>query len=77
MRSRSKFRSGSGCFICGCCGRRTRDVDGNGDLELCPECYDLGGIENEISDCGSTPAREKEAQKLRELIVQKGGKLPS
>lgn len=43
---------GSGVYKCGCCGRATRD-DGNGDsvnLKLCTQCFELGGINNAVSD---------------------------
>ena len=74
---RNRFQRGSGVYSCGNCTRKTRST-GNGDnehLRLCAECYELGGIENEISDCGSTPEREAECDALRRAIVAKGGKL--
>ena len=52
------FTKGSGVYKCGCCGRATRD-DGNGDsviLKLCTQCFELGGIDNAITD-GDDAAR--------------------
>ena len=73
----NRFAKGSGVYKCGCCGRSTR-ATGRGDNEfvgLCADCYDLGGIENEISDNGSTPELEAEVSELRAAIVAKGGVL--
>lgn len=71
------FKKGSGAYKCGCCGRMTRATgrNDNENIGLCAECYDLGGIENEISDYGSTPALEAEAAELKAAIVAKGGVL--
>lgn len=73
----NRFRKGSGAYNCRSCTRPTR-ATGRGDNEnakLCAECYDLGGIENQISDEGSTPELEAQAESLRQLIKQKGGVL--
>jgi hypothetical protein len=69
------FKRGSGCYKCTNCGRQTRATGGNDNehLRMCVQCYDLGGIENEISDNGSTPELEAEAQALRDEIVKLGG----
>ncbi len=77
MRKGTRFAKGSGCYRCEVCGRMTRST-GRGDnenLNQCAECYDLGGIENEIQDRGSTPELEAEAQALRDRIKELGGKL--
>lgn len=77
MNTRNRFQRGSGCYKCRCCGRNTRST-GRGDNEhsrLCEQCYDLGGIENEISDQGSTPELEAEAEKLRKEIRAAGGNI--
>lgn len=74
---RNRFQAFSGCYTCRSCGRKTRST-GRGDNEnilSCAECLDLGGIENEISDMGSTPEREAEAEALRVIIRSKGGKV--
>lgn len=75
MRNASHFQPFSGCYLCRCCKRNTRST-GRGDnenVQLCAECFDLGGIENEILDEGSTPEREAEAEALRVIIRSKGG----
>ncbi len=68
MNARNRFAKGSGCFACCNCGRETRNVDGNGHLDMCPECYEAAGLENEISDCGdpdgSLQAELKESPEL-------------
>lgn len=71
----NRFIRGSAVYVCRSCGRKTRQT-GRGDNEntnTCAECFDLGGIENEISDCGSTPELEAEAAALRAQIVKLGG----
>ena len=51
----SRFRRGSSTFKCQTCGRLTREtgVQSMGN-ENCPQCYELAGIENEISDGHTT-----------------------
>lgn len=76
----SRFQRGSGVFACGCCARRTRDTGGdNTGVELCAECYELAGIENQISDYGDSEGKlavwEAEAAALRIKIVALGGVL--
>lgn len=50
-----KFYRGSTTFKCNVCGRGTRDtgVQSAGN-KICPQCFELAGIENEISDGHST-----------------------
>lgn len=58
----SGFKRGSGCYTCICCGRKTRetghDCDGTifftktGVVGTCRYCYEMGGIENMLSDSG-------------------------
>jgi hypothetical protein len=77
MRTANRFVKGSSVYACNCCDRKTRQT-GRGDnefLKLCAECFDLGGVENEICDSGSTPALEAEAEALRKKIIAKGGTL--
>lgn len=58
----SKFRKGSTTFKCSVCTRLTRDT-GVQPLghHICPQCFDLAGIENEISD-GHCTADERKAE---------------
>lgn len=50
-----RFRPGSATFQCGVCGRLTRatGVQSVGN-KICPQCYELAGIENDISDGNGT-----------------------
>lgn len=50
-----KFYRGSAVFKCNVCGRGTRDtgVQSAGN-KICPQCFELAGIENEINDGHST-----------------------
>lgn len=73
----NRFQKGSGVYACGVCSRQTRST-GRGDNEhvgLCEECYDIAGIENEISDNGSTPELLAEIETLKAACIAKGGKL--
>lgn len=49
----SKFVKGSSTFTCGCCRRLTRFTgDQAVGSKLCPQCWDLAGYENQLSDDG-------------------------
>ena len=69
------FKKGSGVYSCSCCGRKTRATGRNDNehLQMCAECYDLGGLENLIEDEGETPELLAEAAALRARIVKLGG----
>jgi hypothetical protein len=56
----SKFHRGSSTFPCNVCGRLTRDtgVQSAGN-KICPQCYELAGIENSISDGHETLESQK------------------
>lgn len=76
----SKFAKGSGVYTCRCCGHKTRSTDrgDNENVELCADCYDLSGFENQISDNGIETLTEAEINNIRVLakaITDKGGKL--
>lgn len=71
----SKFHRGSSVFPCSVCGRKTRDtgVQSAGN-KICPQCFDLAGIENEISDGYCTQAeRQAEIDAYLADIAAKGG----
>jgi hypothetical protein len=78
----NRFERGSGCYSCSCCQRLTRST-GRGDNEncgLCEECFEVGGIENEIADGhyrSDAERAEWEAQieKLNAQCRAKGGKV--
>ena len=76
MRNKSRFERGSGCYVCGCCGRRTRST-GRGDNEmvgLCAECFEVGGLENEISDYGDPEGKlAARINELNAICREKGG----
>lgn len=76
--ARNRFETGTGCYACNACGRKTRST-GNGDNEnvrLCVQCWELAGIENEISDGHATRAeRAEEIAQLEAEIAAKGGKV--
>lgn len=42
----SGFERGSGCFVCLSCGKKTRDVNGNSQFELCVRCVNMFEEEN-------------------------------
>ena len=46
------FQRGSSTYTCRVCNRRTRNTGDEGSTGLCFECFELAGIENEISDNG-------------------------
>lgn len=60
-----QFGGGPTVVRCRCCTRPTRDT-GNGDI--CGECWELAGIENEISDGNATPSER--ADEVRRLIAR-------
>lgn len=66
--------NGRSTFACTLCGRMTRDVD-QGGTDLCPECYELCGMDNECNDSGRKPTGREQAQaaKLLAAISKKGG----
>lgn len=71
------FAKGSGCYVCRVCKRNTRAVDDDSHhLRLCFECFEVAGIENEISDCGDPDDKlAKEIDALNNACVAKGGKI--
>jgi len=51
MKKQNGFTMGSGCYTCECCGKRTRDTGiGEADLEICADCYEIGGDHNHHTD---------------------------
>jgi hypothetical protein len=74
----SKFQRGSGCYACRSCGRLTRATGGgdNEHIRLCSECYELGGIENEILDGiadKNDPEVKRRVKALADFIRKKKG----
>jgi hypothetical protein len=55
MKTGNRFERGSGVYKCGSCGRGTRST-GHGDnehLRLCVQCFELAGMDNELTDTGT------------------------
>lgn len=69
------FRRGQSTFTCNICGRLSRDTGDNGQHELCPDCYELAGLDNMHNDDGEAPTPQQMAQYDATLayIVSKGG----
>ncbi len=71
----SRFYRGSSTFLCNVCSRRTRDTGATSmGIRLCPGCFELAGIENEISDGHTT--REDALSTITKLVgdvAAKGG----
>lgn len=53
------FKKGQSTFTCRCCNRTTRNTNGEGDLDLCAQCYELAGLENMLSDSPEEAATVK------------------
>lgn len=52
----TKFRSGSGCYDCGNCGKKTRETgEGESSVKLCRKCYDEAGFECDHLDGNHEP----------------------
>jgi hypothetical protein len=68
-------RSAGSVYSCDCCGRKTRNTGAQSiGSRTCPQCFDLAGIENEISDGYTTVDAER--AKIDTLIAEiraKGG----
>jgi hypothetical protein len=43
--------SGSGCYTCRICGKKTRETGlGESDCQLCAYCCEASGLENNLND---------------------------
>lgn len=74
-RPTNRFERGSAVYACRCCNRNTRST-GRGDNELirmCAECFDLGGEENHLSDCGEFYDKAVNVLALIAAVATKGG----
>jgi hypothetical protein len=57
----SRFKKGSGVYVCSCCKHTTRDTGGDGaGVGCCDICFELAGEENHISDSGGSLYGTKE-----------------
>lgn len=52
MKMVTKFeKKYKGCYLCLGCGKKTRETgEGESDCELCRDCYEKAGLENEHND---------------------------
>ena len=77
MQKHNRFARGSGCYRCQNCKRQTRDTGGdNGNLQLCPECYEIAGIQNDIWDKRDPDGSlQLEMERLKAIVRTKGGVL--
>ena len=50
MAKNKTFKPGQSTYTCHVCTKVTRDVSGEGSTELCAECFDEAGLENEHFD---------------------------
>lgn len=56
------FRLGSGCFNCSDCSRKTRHTGEQAmGSDLCPQCWEVAGIYNELQDGMITEAEYDQA----------------
>jgi hypothetical protein len=71
----NKFYRGSATFKCNVCGRGTRDTGAQSvGNKICPQCYELAGIENSISDGYATREEQRaEIDRFIAEILAKGG----
>lgn len=70
----SKFRRGETTYKCRSCTRLTRNTGEQANTELCPQCYEIAGIENAVNDGFETAdeARER-VERLAAEVRAKGG----
>lgn len=70
--SRQRFqRGGRGVFKCKVCGRGTREVN-QSNSRLCPECWELAGLENGVLDGGAVEDYAQERDRLVAKAVKQG-----
>jgi hypothetical protein len=73
----SLFKRGSGMFKCRHCTRNTRDTGSdNGDVEMCPDCYQGCMWENGGNDASTEAERDEcfaKADAHFQQAVDKGG----
>lgn len=78
MARNSHFQRGTACFTCNSCGRKSRHTGEQAiGVDLCPQCYDLGGFYNAYQDGGIeglTPYLS-DIKACTDLIISKGGTL--
>ena len=77
MRSRNSNFSWGGCYPCSLCGRKTRHTGEQSiGSELCPQCYELCGMDNYCNDNGESPEAAgyvKSRDRMIGEIAKRGG----
>lgn len=74
------FKKGTGAYSCEICTRMTRDTGvGSIGCRMCPNCWEIAGFYNEMTDYGVDAIAEAHDVIRSHLanIVAKGGKLDS
>jgi len=80
LKRNSLMQRGTGIFPCEACGRKTRETGAQSlSSRTCPECYEIAGIENSLSDGhyegdAGRDALIAEIAALQTVIIAKGGK---
>lgn len=71
----NRFAKGTGVYQCRCCRRNTRQTDiDSANLNMCGECYESAGIENQILDEGDPDGSlQREVDALNARCRAKGG----
>jgi hypothetical protein len=67
-------RGGRGVYKCSICERSTREA-GQGNDRLCPECWELAGLENSVSDNGWEDWIAAERDALVNKAVKQGSNI--
>jgi len=74
----NRFRQFAGVYSCGACGRKTRGSGDSVSCKLCAECYEIGGLENDLSDHQHSPEevakKEARIEELWREVISKGGR---
>ena len=72
-----KFRRGETTYTCECCKKLTRNTgSGEASCHLCVDCFDLGGIENSISDNGVEETLPTFANEIRAIFARRPDLVP-
>jgi hypothetical protein len=65
----NRFAKGSGVYVCGCCGARTRDTGMGGAFAgMCDPCYNLSGFYNMIQDGQASDLTKNEIERIIQLV---------
>lgn len=74
MPKQNRFKRGETTYTCASCKRLTRNTGDNGQCELCPQCFELAGIENAVNDDDSIIDEVRErVERLAAEIRAAGG----